>query len=100
MSLLGGGKMPEDKLRLSELTRELKKNGQVVGLTDKVYSISGGEVVFEEIQVLGDLNGILDYNGIPLRVVQIDTMIGLLVDNIRGARGPVWQKVRCEVVNA
>ena len=55
--------------------------------------------MFDEIQVLGDLSGILDYNGTSLRVVQIDTMIGLLVDNIRGTRGPVWQKVRCEVVN-
>ena len=92
--------MPEDKLRLSEPTRELKKNGKVVGLTDSVYLISGKVVVFEEVQVLGDLSGILDYNGTSLRVVQIETMIGLLVDNIRGARGPVWQKVQCEVVNA
>jgi len=91
--------MPEDKLKLSEPTRELKKEGHVVGLTDKVYPIVGGDVVFDEVQVLGDLDGILDYNGTLLRVVQIDTMIGLLVDN-RGARGPVWQKVRCEVINA
>lgn len=92
--------MPEEKLSLSEPTRELKKEGKVVGLTDRVYQIVGSEVVFDEVQVLGDLNGILDYNGHLLRVVQIDTMIGLLVDNIRGARGPVWQKVRCEVINA
>lgn len=91
--------MPEDKLRLSEPTRELKKEGQVVGLTDKVYQVAKGYVVFDEIQVLGDLSGVLDYNGTLLRVVQIDTMIGLLVDN-RGARGPIWQKVQCEVVNA
>ena len=91
--------MPEDKLRLSEPTRELKKSGKVVGLTDKVYLIVGKEIVFDEIQVLGDLDGILDYNDTPLRVVQIHTMIGLLVDS-RGARGPIWQKVRCEVVNA
>ena len=91
--------MPEDKLRLSEPTRELKKGGQVVGLTDKVYPIRGNDIVFDEIQVLGDLSGTLDYNGTLIKVVQIDTMIGLLVDNW-GARGPVWQKVRCEVVSA
>ncbi|MFC1989468.1 hypothetical protein ACFLVW_02735 [Chloroflexota bacterium] len=91
--------MPEDKLRSSELTRKLKKNRKVVGLIDKVYLVTGRDVVFDEIQVLGDLSRILDYNGTSLRVVQIDTIIGLLVDNIRGARGPVWQKVRCEVVN-
>jgi hypothetical protein len=90
--------MPEDKLGLSEPTRELKKNGKMVGLTDKVYPIVGGEVVFDDVQVLGDLNGILDYNGRLLRVVQIDTAIGLLVDN-RGARGPLWRKVRCEVIS-
>lgn len=90
--------MPEDKLRLSEPTRELKKGGQIVGLTDRVYSIVGGEVVFEEVQALGDLSGTLNYNGTPLRVVQVDTMVGLLVD-MRGARGPVWRGVRCEVVS-
>lgn len=68
-----------------------------MGLTDRVYDISGPTVTFEEVSLKGDLSGELEYNGRRLQVVWVDTTVGLLVGP-GGARGPVWQGVECEVL--
>ncbi len=80
-------------------TPELRVNGVVVGITDRVYEITGPRVRFDEVLVRGDLSGgELEYNGRRLRIVRVDTAVGLLVGT--GApRGPVWQGVECEVID-
>lgn len=79
-------------------TNELRKDGEVVGSTGRVYEISGDQVMFDEVLVRGDLSGDLDYNGAKLRIVSIDTMVGLEV-GVQGARGPVWRGVTCQVLS-
>ena len=90
--------MPEERISFSHPSTELLKSGNVVGLTDRVYPITGSSVTFDEILVKGDLSGVLEYNGKNLRIVRADVITGLLVD-MRGARGPVWQGVECEVLD-
>ena len=77
---------------------ELRKGDKTVGLTDHKYPIAGQTVHFDEILVTGDLSGELNYNGWVLRVVDIDTFVGLEVDR-RGPRGPLWKGVTLEVVH-
>jgi hypothetical protein len=88
--------MPEEIISLTRPSNELLKSGNVVGLTDRVYPIKGSSVTFDEVLVKGDLSGELEYNGKKLRIVRTDVIAGLLID-LRGARGPVWQGVECEV---
>jgi hypothetical protein len=78
-------------------TNEILSSGKVVGITDRVYSIEGTSVTFDDILVRGDLSGELIYNGVKLHVIRIDTVIGLEI-GAQGARGPVWKGVECEVV--
>ncbi|MGB3904742.1 MAG: hypothetical protein WBB22_07445 [Anaerolineae bacterium] len=66
-------------------------------MTDRIYSIDGPSVTFDDVLVMGDLSGELLYNDLKLRVVRVDTIIGLEVGS-HGARGPVWKGVECEVV--
>lgn len=82
--------------RFDAETTELRKAGEVVGLTDKVYPVKGPTVTFNEIVVKGDLSGDLEYNGKHIRIVRVDTVIGLKVTP-SGAAGPIWEKVECEV---
>ncbi len=77
-------------------TTELRKAGKLVGLTDRVYEVTAPTVIFDEIIVKGDLSGDLEYNGKRIRIVRVDTVIGLKVTP-SGAAGPVWEKVECEV---
>lgn len=93
--------MAELKGRLGgQPSTELRVNGKVVGLTDKVYSIEGKTVRFDEILVRGDLTeGDLEYNGHHLRIVRVEAVIGLLVGAGGPPRGPVWRGVECEVVD-
>jgi len=90
--------MPEAKISFIPQSRELLKSGQVVGLTDRVYPITGSSVTLDEVLVKGDLSGELEYNGRKLKIVRVDTTIGLLVD-LGGARGPVWKGVECQVLD-
>lgn len=90
--------MPSKPVSLKPRSIELLKSGKVVGLTDQVYDISGPTVTFGEVSVKGDLSGDLEYNGKRLRVVRVETAVGLLVGP-GGARGPVWQGVECEVID-
>jgi hypothetical protein len=90
-------KMPEAPLAFEPRSREITKGGAVVGVTDRIYDLPGKDVVFEEVLVRGDLSGDLNYNGRTIRVVRVDAAIGLLVDD-KGARGPVWKGVNCEVL--
>jgi len=90
--------MPEAPLSFKPQSTDIVKSGTVVGLTDRVYDISGSEVIFDEVLVRGDLSGDLEYNGHTIRVLRVDTVAGLLVDG-RGARGPVWTGVVCEVIH-
>lgn len=76
---------------------ELRKNGEVVGLTDRHYPISGDKVTFAQVIVKGDLSGDLEYNGKRLRIVRTERAIGLKVTQA-GAIGPVWEIVQCEVL--
>ena len=89
--------MPEKPVRFDAPTNELRKGGQVVGTTDRVYDITGDRVLFAEVLVRGDLSGEIEYNGRRLRVIRADTIIGLKV-TLEGARGPVWEGVECEVL--
>jgi len=90
--------MPEERISFTRPSNELLKSGNVVGLTDRVYPITGSSVTFDEVLVKGDLSGELEYNGKKLRIVRTDMIAGLLID-MRGARGPVWQGVECEVLD-
>jgi len=89
--------MPEKPVRFDAPTNELRKRGQVVGTTDRIYDITGDRVLFAEVLVRGDLSGEIEYNGRRLRVVRVDTITGLKV-SLEGARGPVWEGVECEVL--
>ena len=82
--------------RFDRGTPELRKAGKVVGLTDRIYEIKAPSALFDEVVVKGDLSGDLEYNGKRLRIVRVDTVIGLKVTPA-GAVGPVWEKVECEV---
>lgn len=89
--------MPQAPLSFQSQSTELTSNGVVVGVTDRIYLLVGDEVTFAEVLVKGDLSGELKYNGRAIKVVEVNSMIGLLVDQ-NGARGPVWQDVRCAVL--
>lgn len=93
--------MPEERVRFEPDTTELRRSsavvGAVVGITDRVYEISGPTVTFDEVLVTGDLSGELEYNGKRLRVVRIDTIIGLEL-GAKGVRGPLWKGVDCTVL--
>ena len=88
--------MPTKPLNLEPPSTEIRKAGQVVGVTDRVYSIAADEVTFDEVLVRGDLSGNLQYNGRMIEIVGVHTIIGLEI-GIGGARGPVWKGVRCKV---
>jgi len=89
--------MPERRVSFGQ-SCDLLKNNQVVGVTDRIYPITGSEVTFDDVLVKGDLAGELEYNGRKLRVLRVDTAIGLEVGSA-GARGPVWKGVECEVLD-
>jgi len=89
--------MSRTRIAVGEATNELRKDGQVVGLTDQVYAMNGSELRFKEIQVQGDLSGVLEYNGRRIKVKRIGTITGLKVDAY-GARGPIWEDVECEII--
>jgi hypothetical protein len=89
--------MPKAPLSFERPSTEIRSSGKVVGITDRIYSIDGPSVTFDDVLVRGDLSGELLYNGIKLRVVRIDTIVGLEIGP-QGPRGPVWKGVECEVV--
>ena len=89
--------MAQAPLSLNSPSTNIYKSGTVVGVTDKVYDLQLGQSLFQEILVRGDLSGDLEYNGHKIRITKAETAVGLLVDD-RGARGPVWQGVTCEVL--
>ena len=90
--------MPKAPVSLGPLSLELRKGGTVVGVTDRLYEIGAGkEVIFDEVLVVGDLTGELEYNGRYVEAVEIKEFVGLEIGN-RGARGPLWKGVRCRVV--
>jgi len=89
--------MPTMPVSFDIPTNEILSLGKVVGITDRVYSIEGTSVTFDDVLVRGDLSGELMYNGVKLRVIRIDTVIGLEM-GAQGPRGPVWKGVVCEVV--
>lgn len=74
-------------------------SGEVVGLTDVAYDLRGldHEGSFEEVSVKGDLSQDLAYNGYVIRIVSVDSFIGLVVDH-RGARGPLWRGVKFHIL--
>ncbi len=90
--------MPREHVLTQIPTCELRKNGDVVGLTDRVYDLAGTIVHIDEILVTGDLSGELSYNGKLLKILEVNTVVGMLVDQ-RGARGPVWKDVQAQVVD-
>ena len=90
--------MPKAPVSFETPTNELRKDDVVVGRTDRIYQITGKAVTFDDVLVVGDLSGVLDYNGKKVRVVRVESMIGLEIGT-GGARGPVWKKVECEVLN-
>ena len=91
--------MPTKRVSFDKWKPEIYRSRELVGITDRVYEIEGQSVTFDDVLVKGDLSGELDYNGFKLRIVQVNTIIGLEV-GIQGARGPVWKGVVCEVVKS
>jgi hypothetical protein len=90
--------MPMKPLKLESGTAEIRKNGTVVGLTDKVYTLDDSdEILFEDVLVRGDLSGPLKYNGRKIEIVGVDTIVGLELGP-DGARGPVWKRVRARIL--
>ncbi|PYT03979.1 MAG: hypothetical protein DMF60_16710 [Acidobacteria bacterium] len=89
--------MPKTPVSFAPRSTEIRKSGAVVGITDRVYPINGNSVTFDDVLVKGDLSGDLEYNGRKLRVVRVDTVIGLEIGG-QGPRGPVWKHVECQVV--
>jgi hypothetical protein len=88
--------MPKTSVSLKE-SKNLYSSGRIVGMTDRIYEIDGQSVTFDEVIVKGDLSTELKYNGHKLRIVRIDTIVGLEVDQ-NGARGPLWKVVECKVI--
>jgi hypothetical protein len=43
--------MPDREISFGPPTNELKRAGVVVGLTDRVYPVSGSEVTFDEVLI-------------------------------------------------
>ena len=90
--------MPKAPVSFETPTNELRKGGVIVGRTDRIYQITGEAITFDDVLVVGDLSGVLDYNGKKVRVTRVETMVGLEIGE-GGARGPVWKKVECEVLD-
>lgn len=89
--------MPEQSVSLEPHSREIRKAGRVVGITDRVYTFEGNSVTFDDVLVRGDLSGALEYNRRKLEVERVNTIIGMEI-GISGPRGPVWKGVKCRVV--
>ncbi len=90
--------MPESPISFDQPSNEIRQGGKIVGLTDRIYPISGETVTFDDVIVRGDLSGELEYNGRRLQVVRVDEIIGLEVGP-QGPRGPVWKGVQCQVLS-
>ena len=89
--------MPQHSVSLVPPSQEIRKDGKVVGITDRVYAIDGDSVTFDDVLVRGDLSGELEYNGRALQVERVHTIIGMEV-GMSGPRGPVWKGVDCRVL--
>ena len=91
--------MPKREVSLEKLSNELRDStGRLVGLTDRPYEPNGRFMMFQDVVVKGDLSGTLEYNGVKLRIVRVNTVIGLEITP-EGARGPVWKGVEAEVID-
>jgi hypothetical protein len=90
--------MSQKPVSFNDLKPEIRSSGKVVGITDRIYSIEGSLITFDDVLVKGDLSGDLEYNGVKIRIVRVNTIIGMEV-GVHGARGPVWKGVVCEVVD-
>jgi hypothetical protein len=88
--------MPKALVSLKE-SANIYSSGKIVGITDQPYEIDGQSVTFKEVLIKGDLSGELEYNGHKLRIVHVDTITGLKV-NQDIARGPLWEGVVCKVI--
>lgn len=86
------------KIAVQGSTEIRDANGIVVGLTDRIYSPDDSQPFFDEIFVKGDLSGPLEYNGVRIKIVRVNTLVGLEVSR-NGPRGPLWKGVEYEVLN-
>ena len=89
--------MPEHPVSMQPPSREIHKDGAVVGITDIIYSVEEGTVIFEDVLVKGDLSGEIEYNGRMLVIERVHTTIGMEV-SMSGPRGPVWKGVECRIL--
>lgn len=93
--------MPQHPVSLVPPSQEIRKDGKIVGITDRVYAIHGDSVTFDDVLVRGDLSGELEYNGRALQVERVHTIIGMEIRvgiGMSGPRGPVWKGVECRVL--
>lgn len=91
--------MPKSGVSFEKPSNELRDSrGRVVGVTDRIYTPQNSKITFDDVVVRGDLSGPLEYNGLKLHIVRVNTVIGLEV-GIGGPRGPVWKGVECEVIH-
>lgn len=85
------------KVLFDNPAKEILSNGNVVAEVDRVIPIDERFIAFENLFVKGDLSGELEYNGKRIRILHIETILGM-VASPAGLKGPVWQGVKCEVV--
>lgn len=90
--------MPTREVSFKLSNELLDSTGRLVGITDRAYPPNGRTMIFQDVLVKGDLSGTLEYNGVKLRIVRVNTVIGLEVTP-DGARGPVWKGVEAEVID-
>ncbi len=91
--------MPKSQVSFGKPSNELlDSKGTVVGLTDRVYTPNNSTITFDDVLVRGDLSGTLEYNGVKLHILRVNSVIGLELST-RGARGPVWKGVEAEVIH-
>jgi|GEM_PF-4391226 len=78
--------------------KNILSNGKVVAEVDRITPIDARSIEFANLFVKGDLSGDLEYNGKRIRILHVETILGM-VASPAGLKGPVWQGVKCEVIS-
>ncbi len=84
------------KVLFDNRAKNILSNGTVVAEVDRIIPIDERFIEFENLYVKGDLSGELEYDGKRIRILHVETILGM-VASPTGLKGPVWQGVKCEV---
>ena len=96
--VLDAGEIQEEP----QQTQDIRQNNLIIARTDRIYEISGAEVVFD--MLLADdgqhdkLSNPFEYNGHILKMVSADSLAMTQMPPPMGHRGPVLKGVRCQVL--